>query len=166
MIEQHYIDDAVAQLRRLKESADKSIGQVAGDQLFARLDPDANSIALIMKHVAGNMRSRWTDFLSSDGEKPNRQRDEEFELDEEDTRDHLISVWDAGWSLALETIAALKPRDLSKPVRVRGQALSVVQAINRQIAHYAEHVGQIVLLAKHYAGPGWQTLSIPKRKPN
>ncbi len=166
MIEQHYIDDAVAQLRRLKESADKSIGQVADDQLFAMLDPNANSIALIMKHVAGNMRSRWTDFLTSDGEKPNRERDTEFELDEHDTRDHLIAVWDAGWTLTLETIAALQPADMSKSVRVRGQVLSVVQAVNRQLAHYAEHVGQIVLLAKHYAGPGWKTLSIPKRKPN
>jgi hypothetical protein len=166
MIEQHYIDDAVAQLQRLKGSADKSIGQVAGDKLFARLDPDANSIALIMKHMAGNMRSRWTDFLTSDGEKPNRQRDCEFELDEKDTREQLLSVWEGGWALTLETISGLKPADLSKTVRIRGQALSVVQAINRQLTHYAEHVGQIVLLAKHHAGPGWRTLSIPKRKPN
>ena len=166
MIEQHYIDDAVAQLRRLKESADASIGQVADEHLFAMLDPDANSIALIMKHVAGNMRSRWTDFLTSDGEKPNRQRDTEFELDEHDTRERLVSVWDAGWTLTLETIAGLEPRDLSKTVRIRGQGLSVVQAINRQLTHYAEHVGQIVLLAKHHAGSGWKTLSIPKRKPN
>jgi hypothetical protein len=166
MIEQHYIDDAVAQLRRLKDSADASIRQVADEHLFAMLDPDANSIALIMKHVAGNMRSRWTDFLTSDGEKPNRQRDTEFELDEHDTRERLVSVWDAGWTLTLETIAGLGPRDLSKTVRIRGQGLSVVQAINRQLTHYAEHVGQIVLLAKHHAGSGWKTLSIPKRKPN
>lgn len=166
MIEQHYIDDAVGQLTRLKESADKAIAQMADQQLFDRLDRDANSIALIMKHVAGNMRSRWTDFLTSDGEKPNRQRDDEFELDEEDTRENLVAVWDAGWTLTLETIAALQPDDLATVVYIRGQALSVVHAINRQMTHYAEHVGQIVMLAKHYAGPSWKTLSIPKRKPN
>jgi hypothetical protein len=164
MIEQLYIDDAVGQLRRLKESADKSIAQVSDDQLFDTLDADANSIALIMKHVAGNMRSRWTDFLTADGEKPDRQRDGEFEREGKDTRANVVSEWEAAWTLTLETIASLQPGDLSKTVRIRNQPLSVVHAINRQMTHYAEHVGQIILLAKHYAGPRWQTLSIPKRK--
>lgn len=164
MIERHYIDDAVGQLRRLKESADRSIAQVSDAQLFDTLDPDANSIALLMKHVAGNMRSRWTDFLTADGEKPDRQRDGEFERDTGDSRAALTAMWEAAWALTLETIASLDPADLSKTVRIRGQALSVVHAINRQMTHYAEHVGQIVLLAKHYAGPGWKTLSIPKRR--
>lgn len=164
MIEQQYLDDAVKQLQRLKESGDKSIAQVDDEQFFAAIDPDANSIALIMKHVAGNMRSRWTDFLTSNGEKPDRQRDLEFEAEGKDTRAAVMDAWEAGWVLTLSTIAGLKPEDLQKTVHIRSQALSVVQAINRQMTHYAEHVGQIVLLAKHYAGPNWQTLSVPKRR--
>jgi hypothetical protein len=166
MIEQQYIDDAVGQLKRLKESADKSIAQVTDAQLFDTLDPEANSIALIMKHVAGNMRSRWTDFLTADGEKPDRQRDGEFEREGRDTRERLVAEWESAWALTLGTIGSLTPEDLSKSVRIRNQPLSVVHAINRQMTHYAEHVGQIVLLAKHYAGDKWQTLSVPKRKVN
>jgi hypothetical protein len=164
MIEQHYLEDAVKQLARLKESADKSIAQVDDAQMFDTIDPDANSIALIMKHVAGNMRSRWTDFLTSDGEKPDRARDSEFEADGGDTRDALVASWEAAWALTLGTIGALTPEDLQRTVYIRGQAHSVVEAINRQMTHYAEHVGQIVFLAKHYAGENWKTLSIPKRK--
>ena len=164
MIEQQYLDDAVKQLQRLKGSGDKSIAQVDDEQFFATIDPDANSIALIMKHVAGNMRSRWTDFLTSNGEKPDRQRDLEFEVEGKDTRAAVTEAWEAGWVLTLSTIAGLKPEDLQKTVHIRSQALTVVHAINRQMTHYAEHVGQIVLLAKHYAGPNWQTLSLPKRR--
>jgi hypothetical protein len=164
MIDQHYLEDALAQYRRLKSQADKAIAQIGDEPLFATIDPDANSIALIMKHVAGNMRSRWTDFLTSDGEKPDRQRDLEFETEQRDTRESVVAGWEAGWDLTLRTIASLTPEDLTKTVRIRGEGLTVVQAINRQLSHYAEHVGQIVLLAKHYAGPAWQTLSLPKRK--
>ena len=164
MIKQHYIDDCLFQLRKLKSQADKAIAQVDDAQFFALLDPDANSIALIVKHVAGNMRSRWTDFLTSDGEKPDRQRDTEFEREAGDTRATVMARWDAGWELLLNTLSSLKPADLGKTVTIRGEPHTVVQAINRQVSHYSAHVGQIVLLAKHYAGPRWQTLSIPKRR--
>jgi hypothetical protein len=117
-----------------------------------------------MKHMAGNMRSRWTDFLTTDGEKPDRQRDTEFEVDAADTRERVLALWEDGWARTLGAISSLTAADLSKTVYVRGEAHSVVEAINRQTAHYAAHVGQIVLLAKHYAGGAWQTLSIPRGK--
>ena len=164
MIEQHYLDDCLFQLRKLKAQGDKAMAQVDDRHFFELLDADANSIALIVKHVAGNMRSRWTDFLTSDGEKPDRDRDTEFERAAEDTREAVLGRWEAGWKLLLATVASLQPADLGKTVTIRGEPHTVVQAINRQVSHYSAHVGQIVLLAKHFAGPGWQTLSIPKRK--
>jgi hypothetical protein len=164
MIEQQYLEDAVMQLKKLKAQADKALAQTTDEHLFATLDPDANSIAIIMKHVAGNMRSRWTDFLTTDGEKPDRERDTEFELDTADTRERVFALWEDGWARALGAVASLTAADLSKTVTVRGEPHSVVEAINRQTTHYAAHVGQIVLLAKHYAGPQWQTLSIPRGK--
>ena len=164
MIERHYLEDCLLQLRKLKELADNAIGQIEDERLFAVLDPEANSIAVIMKHMAGNMRSRWTDFLTSDGEKPDRDRDREFELDSEDTRAKILSVWDEGWKHALQSVSSLSPEDLGKTIRIRGEGHSVVEAINRQMTHYAAHVGQIVLLAKHYAGPKWRSLSIPRGK--
>jgi len=162
MIERHYLEDSVLQLRKLKSLADKAIGQISDEHLFKALDPEANSIAVIMKHVSGNMRSRWTDFLTSDGEKPNRDRDNEFVVDSSDTRAKILSDWEEGWNLVFRAVSALTPEDLGKTVRIRGEAHSVVEAINRQVAHYAMHVGQIVLLAKHYAGPNWRSLSIPR----
>ena len=164
MIERHYLDNCVSQLRALKAQADKAIAQVDDAQFFALLDADANSIALIMKHVAGNMRSRWTDFLTSDGEKPDRRRDSEFERETADTRQAIVGRWDAGWDVLLSTVESLQPGDLEKTVTVRGEAHTVVQAVGRQTSHYASHVGQIVLLAKHFAGPNWKSLSIPKRR--
>jgi uncharacterized protein DUF1572 len=164
MIEQQYLDDAHLQLRKLKAQADKAIAQIRDEDLFALIDPNANSIALIMKHIAGNMRSRWTGFLTSDGEKPDRNRDAEFERQSDDTREKILSRWDAAWKLTLDTIASLAPEDLDKTVFIRGEAHSALEAINRQVMHYAAHVGQIVLLAKHYAGSGWNSLSIPKGK--
>jgi hypothetical protein len=164
MIEQHYLDDALRQLRKLKTQADQALAQTADDDLFATLDPESNSIALIMKHVAGNMRSRWTDFLTSDGEKPDRERDREFENEAADTRATIEATWNRGWDLVFAAVSALTPPDLARTVHVRGEPHSVVEAINRQMTHYAAHVGQIVLLAKHYAGPRWQTLSIPRGK--
>ena len=164
MIEQHYLDDAVVQLKKLKAQADKAIRQTTDAHMFATLDPDANSIATIMKHVAGNMRSRWTDFLTTDGEKPDRDRDAEFELSAGDTRERVVSMWEDGWARVFAAVSSLAPGDLSKTVHIRGEAHSVIEAINRQTMHYAAHVGQIVLLAKHYAGPDWQTLSIPRGK--
>jgi len=164
MIEQHYLDDSLQQLRKLKAQAEQAIAQTSDEHFFATLDPEANSIALIMKHMAGNMRSRWTDFLTTDGEKPDRERDREFETGAGDTRASIAAQWQEGWARVLNTIALLAPDDLSKTVYVRGEAHSVLEAINRQTSHYAAHVGQIVLLAKHYAGAKWKTLSIPRGK--
>lgn len=164
MIEQHYLDDAVRQLRKLKIQADKAVAQTSDEHLFATLDPEANSIAIIMKHMAGNMRSRWTDFLTSDGEKPDRDRDREFELGAADTRERLLSEWEGGWTTLFDAVTGLTATDLGATIRIRGEAHSVVEAINRQTTHYAAHVGQIVLLAKHYAGARWRTLSIPRGK--
>ena len=162
MVEQHYLDDTLLQLRKLKAQAEKAIAQINDEQLFALLDPDANSIALIMKHMAGNMRSRWTDFLTSDGEKPDRERDSEFERQANDTKNAVLAAWEDGWNRLFQAITSLRPEDLSKSVTIRGEPHSVLEAINRQMTHYAAHVGQIVLLAKHYAGPAWQSLSIPR----
>jgi Protein of unknown function (DUF1572) len=164
MIEREFLDDALLQLKKLKAQADKSIGQVSDEQFFALIDPDANSIALIMKHVAGNMRSRWTDFLTTDGEKPDRNRDSEFEQEGTDTRASVIARWESAWTLTLGTISSLTPEDLARRVQIRGESHSVLEAINRQLTHYAAHIGQIIMLAKHFAGAHWQTLSIPKGK--
>jgi len=164
LIEQHYLDDCLLQLRKLKAQAEKGIAQIDDDQFFALIDPEANSIALIMKHVAGNMRSRWTDFLTSDGEKPDRDRDSEFETLAGDTREAILARWEDGWSRLIGAMSSLAPGDLQKTVTIRGEAHTVLQAINRQFSHYSAHVGQIVLLAKHFAGPRWQTLSMPKIK--
>jgi hypothetical protein len=162
MIEQAYRDDCVVQLRKLKSQAEAAIAQIDDPQLFATLDAESNSIALIMKHVAGNMRSRWTDFLTTDGEKPDRNRDSEFEIEPADTRERIFGLWEDGWSRVLHAVSSLTPEDFLKTVTIRGEAHSVLEAVNRQMTHYAAHVGQIVFLAKHYAGPTWKTLSIPR----
>ena len=161
-IGQHYLADIVRQLEKLRRLAEDAVRQVKDDQFFLALDPDSNSIALIVKHVAGNMRSRWRDFLTTDGEKPDRHRDREFELEATDTRAALMQRWEEGWGYALGTIRALRPDDLQKTVTVRGEPHVVLEAINRQVAHYAYHVGQVVYVAKHLAGPSWKTLSIPR----
>ncbi len=164
MNDQHYLADILVQLRKLKSQADKAVAQVDDTKLFATLDAETNSIALLMKHIAGNMRSRWTDFLTSDGEKPNRDRDREFEIDGADSRAGVLAAWEDGWRITLDAISSLRPSDLDRTVTVRGEAHTVVEAIHRQLTHYAAHIGQIVLLAKHYAGAGWTTLSIPRGK--
>lgn len=162
MVERSYLQDVQRQLRKYKELADKAVGQTDDDHFFATLDEECNSIALVMKHVAGNMRSRWTDFLIADGEKPDRHRDSEFAIEDGDTREHLIARWNDAWELTLSTIGELDEADLARVVTVRGEPHSVLEAINRQLTHYSYHIGQIVLLAKHYAGDGWQSLSIPR----
>jgi len=164
VIEQNFLDDTLRQLRKLKDQADKALAQTPDEHFFAMLDPESNSIALIIKHMAGNMRSRWTDFLTSDGEKADRDRDREFETQAADTRALIIARWEAGWACLLGAIVPLTPSDLSKTVYIRGEAHTVLEAINRQLSHYSAHIGQIVLLAKHYAGSNWQTLSIPRGK--
>jgi hypothetical protein len=162
MIEQHFLDDTLLQLRKLKLMAERAIAQIDEAAFFSVLGPEENSVALIMKHVAGNMRSRWTDFLTTDGEKPDRNRDGEFVIESQDTRDHVMILWEDGWSRVLGALQALGPLDLQRTVRVRGEAHTVLEAIQRQVTHYAAHVGQIVLLSKHHAGPKWATLSIPR----
>ena len=164
MIEQQYLDDALRQLTKLRTQAERALAQISEEEMRRPLDPDSNSIALIMKHLAGNMRSRWTGFLTSDGEKPDRNRDGEFELSTADSRELIVAAWNEGWSCALNAVSSLRPEDLQTTVLIRGEPHTVVEAINRQVIHYAAHVGQIVLLAKHYAGPRWQSLSIPRGK--
>lgn len=164
MIQQAYLDDSLLQLRKLKKKADASIAQVDDTQFFTRLDPESNSIALIMKHMAGNMRSLWTDFLTTDGEKPERDRDGEFEEATDDTRKSILDSWEDGWNRTISTISALRPADIDRTVTIRGVPHTVLQAINRQLAHYAIHVGQMIFLAKHLAGGNWQTLSIARGK--
>jgi len=149
--------------RQYKQQAERAMAQVSDGQLFAVLDGEANSIALIVKHMAGNMRSRWTDFLTTDGEKPDRNRDSEFE-EPPATREEMMRLWEDGWRRVFAAIEPLTEADLTRTVTIRGEPHSVMQAIQRQIAHYAMHIGQIVLLAKHFAGAEWKTLTIPKRK--
>jgi hypothetical protein len=158
----HFRGNVLVEFRRLKELAEKAIAQVTDEELF-RLDrPDENSIAIVVKHVAGNLRSRWTDFLTSDGEKPDRNRDAEFVIAQGDARAALMERWEAGWETLFAAIRPLTDADLAAKVRIRGEEHTVVQAIHRQLTHYAYHVGQIVLLARHWAGPRWQTLSVPR----
>jgi hypothetical protein len=158
-----YITDTADLFRYYKRLADRAIGQVSDDALFVTLDAESNSIAIIVKHLAGNMRSRWTDFLSADGEKPDRNRDSEFETPPS-TRAELLTLWESNWKLVFDAIASLTETDLSRTIYIRGEAHSVMQAINRQITHYAYHVGQIVYLAKHFVGPEWKTLTVPRGK--
>ena len=139
------------------------MAQVTEEKLFATLDAEANSIAIVVKHMAGNMRSRWTDCLSSDGEKPTRDRDSEF-VDPAPTRAALMADWDDGWARVFSALEPLTDDDLDRTVTIRGEAHSVMQAINRQVAHYPHHIGQIVLLAKHFAGDRWQSLSVPRNQ--
>jgi hypothetical protein len=160
----HYLTDALAQFRGLKTLADKALAQVKEAELFVALDPESNSIAVIMKHLAGNMSSRWTEFLTSDGEKPNRNRDGEFEMVAGETKAALLESWESGWRCLFDAVQPLMEQDLLRSVSIRGQEHSVVQAINRQLTHYACHVGQIVFLAKHLRSTDWQSLSIPRGK--
>jgi hypothetical protein len=158
-----YVEDALAIFRQYKLLGERAMEQVTDDQLFACLDDESNSIAIIVKHITGNMRSRWVNFLITDGEKPDRNRDSEF-MDAPSTRGDLMRDWDYGWACVFSAIEPLTDTDLAHTVTIRGEAHSVMQAINRQLAHYPMHVGQIVMLAKHYAGTGWQTLSVPRNR--
>ena len=159
-----HLADSLIQFRKYKKMAEDAIAQISDKDFFKLLDPEANNIALIVKHMAGNMRSRWTDFLTSDGEKPDRNRDSEFYEEKKDTRVSLMKRWEEGWGLVFDAIEPLREEDLDKTVFICGESHTVLQAINRQLTHYAYHIGQIVLLAKHFAGSKWKSLSIPKRK--
>ncbi|MGB9028805.1 MAG: DUF1572 domain-containing protein [Acidobacteriaceae bacterium] len=157
-----YLEDSRTLFAYYKKLAERAMDQVADEQLFVTLDDESNSIAIIVKHMSGNMLSRWTDFLTTDGEKPNRNRDGEFE-EPPATRGALLAMWEAGWACLFAALEPLTDADLTRTVTIRGEAHSVMQAINRQLAHYPQHVGQIVLLAKHFAAGHWQTLSVPRK---
>jgi hypothetical protein len=157
-----YLVDLVRTFRNYKALGDGALSQVSDDDLHTLVDRDANSIAVIVKHLAGNLRSRFTDFLTTDGEKPDRDRDAEFEMAERVSRDDINGWWEEGWAIALASIESLTPEDLERTVTIRGEPFHVVEALNRLATHAAYHVGQIVLLAKHFAGPNWKSLSIPK----
>lgn len=157
-----YLEDVLLQLRKHKAMADKALAQTSDEHFFASLDDETNSIALNLKHTAGNMRSRWTDFLTSDGEKSDRHRDKEFIIEDGDTRERLTGQWNEGWSVTFSAIEPLRADDLLRIVTIRGEPHTVIEAINRQLTHYSYHVGQIVLLARHFAGARWESLSIPR----
>jgi hypothetical protein len=161
-VRDHYLADMRSQFAKLRSAAERAMAQVS-DQDFARLlDQENNSIAITVKHIAGNLRSRCTDFLSSDGEKPDRDRDGEFVLGPADTRGTLMRQWQEAWDLLDATVGALSSVDVERTVYIRAEPHTVVQALNRNLGHLAYHTGQIVLLAKHWVGSDWRTLTIPR----
>ena len=159
-----YLDDVKAQFGKMKKLADDAVAQVQDAELAQRLDPESNSIALIMRHMAGNLRSRFTDFLTTDGEKPDRNRDGEFEEFREMTRRNVVDDWESGWRVLFGALDTLTPGDLLRDVFIRGERHSVMQALDRQLTHHSYHVGQIVFLAKHLRSAAWRTLSIPRKR--
>jgi hypothetical protein len=162
-IAENYLQDVLQAFEGQKKLAEKSFEQISDEEFFKAIDDESNSIAAIAKHLSGNLRSRWTDFLTTDGEKHDRNRDSEF-LTESDTRESLTENWKNGWQALFTTLEALAPEDLGKNVKIRGEDYTVVRALNRSLAHTAQHVGQIILLAKHFRAGEWKTLSIPKNK--
>jgi hypothetical protein len=157
----NYRDDAVQSFRNYKKLAERAIEQIDDAEFFAVIDEEANSIAVIVKHIAGNLRSRWSDLLTSDGEKPDRYRDTEFEMIG-DTRESLMLAWEKGWTILFNAIEPLSEADLETKILIRGEPHTIVEAVNRQLTHYSYHVGQIVLLAKHFRSTHWQSLSLPR----
>jgi hypothetical protein len=160
---QNFLDESISSFRSYKKLAEAAIEQVSDEEFFKAIDAESNNIAAIAKHLSGNLRSRWTDFLTTDGEKPDRNRDAEF-VAENDTRESLTGVWENGWQILFDSLESLTVEDLGKTVRIRGEDFTVVKAINRALAHAAYHIGQIAFLAKHFRADAWQTLSIPKNK--
>jgi hypothetical protein len=158
-----YLEDSLTLFRYYKKLAERAMEQVTDEQLYAVLDAESNSIAIIVKHMYGNMRSRWMDFLTTDGEKPDRNRDSEFE-DPPATRADLMHMWEQGWNYLFTALEPLSDGDMDRRVTIRGEAHSVTQAINRQIGHYSYHCGQIVLLAKHFQHANWKSLTVPRGK--
>jgi hypothetical protein len=157
-----YLADVVRQYRLYKGYVDKALPRIADADLHTELDANSNSIAVIIKHVAGNLRSRFRDFLTADGEKPDRHRDTEFEMPERASRQDILAVWDEAWGILFGSIEALTPEDLGRTITIRGEGYLVIEALNRSVAHTASHVGQIVYLARHFAGDNWTSLTIPK----
>lgn len=157
-----YLAETRTRFRSQRTIVERAVAQVNDDAFFAQLDDEANSIAVLMQHMGGNLRSRFTDFLTTDGEKPDRDRDGEFVTIAGITRDDVLARWAAGWTALERTLAALRADDLLRPVRLQGESIAVLEALGRALVHMAQHAGQVVLLAKHHAGPWWQTLSIPR----
>lgn len=155
-----YLADSLSLFRYYKSLAEGALNQLSDEQLFEVLDPEMNSIAILAKHMAGNMRSRWTGFPDEDGEKPGRDRDAEF-TGPPASREALMQMWDEGWACLFGALEPLRESDMPRATTIRGERHSVMQCINRQIAHYAYHCGQIVFLAKHLHHRNWQCLSIP-----
>lgn len=158
-----HLKDSLSLFRYYKKLAEDAMAQVTDAELTVTLDGEMNSIALIVKHMAGNMRSRWTDFLTTDGEKPNRERDSEF-IQPPATRAELMKLWEEGWDHVWRALGLLDEIDLARTVTIRGEKHSVMQAINRQLAHYPYHVGQIVMLARHFRGEQWKSLTVPRNR--
>lgn len=160
---ENYNADAIASFRNYKKMAERAVEQVSDEEFFALIDAESNSIGLIIKHIAGNLHSRWRDFLTTDGEKADRNRDTEFEIIE-DSRESLMEFWETGWQTLFDSLEPLTVEDFSRTVTIRGEPHTVVEAINRQLTHYSYHIGQIVLLAKHFKSDAWKTLSVPKNR--
>jgi hypothetical protein len=158
-----YLADALTLFRYYKKLGEGAIAQITDAELTATLDPEMNSIAQIVKHMAGNMRSRWTDFLTSDGEKPDRNRDSEF-VEPPASRAAVMAIWEGGWDVVWRALGPLEEKDMTRTVTIRGERHSVMQAINRQVAHYAYHIGQIVLVAKHFRSEQWKSMTVPKNR--
>jgi hypothetical protein len=159
-----WLEDVRVQFGKIKKLAEGALEQARDEDLDVRLDDESNSLAVIVKHMAGNLRSRFTDFLTTDGEKPDRNRDGEFETDAPVTRQAVMADWERGWQVLFAALGTLDPDDLSRTVTVRGEPHSVVQAMNRQLTHHAYHAGQIVFLAKHLRSSEWKTLSLPRKR--
>ena len=160
---QNFRSDAVDSFRSYKKLAERAIEQISGDEFFVKIDEESNSIAVIVKHIAGNLNSRWRDFLTSDGEKPDRNRDTEFEMIG-DTRESLMNFWEHGWQTLFDNLEPLTEEDFTRTIRIRGEPHTIIEAINRQLTHYSYHVGQIVFLAKHLKASKWKTLSVPRNR--
>ncbi len=159
-----YLYDALANFHAYKKLAEKALAQLTNDEFFITIDEESNSIAVIMKHIAGNMLSRWTDFLTTDGEKPDRNRDLEFVVEPQMVKEDLVAYWEKGWNAVFTALEPLRPDDFEKKIMIRGEEHTVVGAINRQMTHYAYHIGQIIFLAKHFRSTEWKSLSIPKNR--
>ena len=159
----HFLEDSIQEFMKYKAMGDKSLQRLSDEELHYTTDPESNSIAIIVKHMSGNMISRWTDFLTTDGEKPTRKRDSEFE-DYKESREELIKIWEDGWKVFMDTLHSLHPEDMMATVYIRKEPHTVMKAFIRQLTHYAYHVGQMIYLAKHIKGDSWESLSIPKGK--
>lgn len=159
-----YLKDIRIQFAKVKQLAERALAQVSDDELFVTLDPESNSLAVIVKHMAGNLRSRFTDFLTTDGEKPDRNRDAEFEIGGRPSRAAIMEHWERGWAQLFGTLDALSAEDLVREVSIRSETMTAITALNRALSHQAYHAGQLVFLGKHFRSADWRTLSMPRRR--